>query len=681
MSHRRTLRPVRLGGPLLAVVVWAAVSTAGGCSSTHYLRQRDEPTNPLSQSLQLLSYGGPQPSARTEALLRRYDLSERRQKNPAFVLAALDKEIKADPQVEKFYAFAELAYVDGKKAEASGDVRLALDCYGAAVCHAYLYLFDSRLDRVRNPYDPQFRQACDVYNESLEAALRLWNANRRLKPGMQERMTVAGKEIELTIDLRGNWPADELERLEFVSDYEIVKLTNRHHTYGLGVPLIGVRRPRNDSDPLGSYYPKVLAFPVTAFLRVEQIAGVWNPYRQASASSASGGPPTDPSRPPPLRCVLELHDPLQAVEIQAAGRTVPLETDLTTPLAYLLDRPALRVQQAATFGLLQPDQAAALKGVYMLEPFDPQKIPVIMVHGLWSSPLTWMEQFNDLRAMPEVRRRYQFWFYMYPTGQPFWASAAEFRKDLAELYRRVDPQRSNPALQSSILVGHSMGGLVSMLQTVDSGDALWKMLSDKPFEELKADEETRARLASVLFFQPNPAVSRVVTIGTPHRGSDYANDTTRWLSHKLIDMPARMLQARQRLITDNPDVIRSPELLTISTSIDSLAPGNPIFKTMDRLPRADWVRYHNIIGLVSTDSLLGKFSQGSDGVVSFESARLEDVDSELVVEADHTFVHDHPRSILEVRRILLEHAAEFHARQDGRSPPVPAAQPVWNVEG
>ena len=78
----------------------------------------------------------------------------------------------------------------------------------------------------------------------------------------------------------------------------------------------------------------------------------------------------------------------------------------------------------------------------MVEPYDPAKIPVVMVHGLWSSPLTWMEMFNDLRAFPEIRDQFQFWFYLYPTGQPFWISAAEMRKDLEVLHNTLDPRGS-----------------------------------------------------------------------------------------------------------------------------------------------------------------------------------------------------------------------------------------------
>lgn len=643
-----------------AAVAWAcALLLFVGCSSGQYLTIRKAPRDPLNGPLQLLSYRGPQPTARTESLLRRYDLEELQQTNPGVVLASLDQEIGREPTSEKFYAFAELAYVTGKSAEREGNERKALDCYGAAVSHAYLFLFDPRLDRARNPYDPQFRQACDIYNGALEAALRIWRQNNRLHPGMNERMKVAGREIELVIDVKGDWPADEIVQLEFVSDFEVTGLTNRHHTYGLGVPMIGVRRPKLDGHPMARYYPKVLAFPVTAFLRVEHLTDAWNATRTAATNEQHS--------PAPLRCVLELHDPLQSSDIHLAKRWIPLETDLSTPLAYLLDRPALRAKQIATFGFFEPAEAEAIKGIYMLEPYQPQKIPVIMVHGLWSSPMTWMEMFNDLRAMPEIRERYQFWFYLYPTGQPFWTSANAFRNDLNELLRLVDPQQANPILGQSVLVGHSMGGLVSMWQTLESGDHVWRLASDTSFDKLKAPDEVKSRLASMVYFQPNPAVSRVITIGTPHMGSDFANDVTRWLSHKLVDMPNRMLQTRQQLLVDNPEVIRRTDLFTITTSIDSLSPGNPVFRAMQRMTRAPWVKYHNVAGIVPSGTLLGRFSHGSDGVVAFESAHLEEADSELVVEADHTHVHRHPRSILEVRRILLEHAADFQARQASRA--------------
>jgi pimeloyl-ACP methyl ester carboxylesterase len=360
--------------------------------------------------------------------------------------------------------------------------------------------------------------------------------------------------------------------------------------------------------------------------------------------------------------VLELHDPLRATDIEVCNRLVPLETDLSTPLAYFLNSPQLHEKTIATLGLLDTNLAAGFKGLYMVEPYDPRKIPVLMVHGLWSSPLTWMEMFNDLRALPEIRERYQFWFYLYPTGQPFWTSAAALRRDLAEVRQTLDPARENPALDQMVLVGHSMGGLISRLQTLDSGDDYWHVLSDRSFGELDATDEEKMGIASVVYFQPNPGVKRVITIASPHRGSHFANDYTRYAGQFLITLPQMMVQTGNSVVSKNAGFFRNTRLLTMTTSIDSLAPDSPIFPVYLNSRKGVGVHYHNIVAEVPYEGFLGYVSRGSDGIVPYASAHMEDVESEIVVSADHVTAHRHPRAVLEVRRILLEHGLDVVAQ-------------------
>lgn len=622
-----------------------------GCASERYLTLRRVPRNPLQGPLQLLSNKGPQPSARTNELLRRYDVAEAGSEE---VLTRLQAEIVNDPSADKLYSFAELAYIHGKRADALGRRGQAMELYGMAVAHAYWYLFDPRFDRFRNPYDPQFRGASDVYNAALEGAMRLANSETKLLPGGSYTIGTGEHQFHVSVVAHGNWHEDDFERLEFVSDYEIENLSSRHHSYGLGVPMIAVRRPHDHEDPAEQYYPPGLSFAVTAFLHV--------------APQSEGNPDG------PHECVLELHDPLRAHDIVVSNRLVPLESDLTTPLAYFLDNPDFEERKnIATWALLNPAAADSLRGLFMLEPYDPNKIPVVMVHGLWSSPVTWMEMFNELRSFPEIRNQYQFWFYLYPTGQPFWISARQMREHLATAHQSLDPQRRTPTLDQMVLVGHSMGGLVSKLQTLESGDDYWNLLTDRPFEELEADDATREALAQTVYFEPNPSIRRVITIGTPHRGSDYANDYTRWLARKLISLPELMVSATSRLNRENPGFFRSNELLTISTSIDSLSPDSPVLPVMLRSPRSPRATYHNIIGLVPEEGFVGSIAAGSDGVVAYDSAHLEDVASEITVPADHLSVHRHPRAILEVRRILLEHRAFAVAEMRGQSEAIPAS--------
>ncbi len=274
-------------------------------------------------------------------------------------------------------------------------------------------------------------------------------------------------------------------------------------------------------------------------------------------------------------CVLELHDPLVSNDVYFASRRVPLQTDLSTPLGFFLDNPQFREQTNATIGLIDPNKTQKNRGIYMLEPFDPNRIPVLMVHGLASSPLTWMPMFNDLRSFQELRRSYQFWFYQYPTGQPFWISATQLRNDLAELRKTLDPHRQAPMLDQMVLVGHSMGGLVSRLQTYQSGDEFWRVLSDRPFDDVRGDPRELETLKNALFFEPNESIRRVITIGTPHRGSEFANDATRWVGRHVIKLPQSITETGNRLVQQNPGLFRETELLTTTTSIDSLAPESP----------------------------------------------------------------------------------------------------------
>lgn len=626
---------------LWAVLVLAALSQAG-CAQQRYVTLRDKPRNVLTDPLKLLARGGRKPTARTQQLLRRYDLVSLQSKKPGQALTKLEQEIKLDPNPDKICSYAELAYLEGQRLEEQKKPKEALDFYGAAVAHAYWFLLDPQLDRFRNPYDPQFRRACDLYNESLAAAMRVVIAHKGLKPGETQTIQTGKQQFQVQVVLRGPWHADDIEDLKFVNDYEIEGgLTNQYHTFGLGVPLIAVRSRHEDESPAERYYPPGLCFPVTAFLRVE------NQTPQQAAGDVH-------------RCTLELYDPLFSSDIAVCNRLVPLETDLSTPLAYFLDQPSFQEKDIANVGLFDPNKAQGLKGLYMVEPYDPNRIPVVFVHGLWSSPTTWMEMFNDLRAFPEIRGRYQFWFFLYPSGQPFWTSGSQLRDTLAEVRQTLDPQGANPNMDQLVLVGHSMGGLVSYLQTMESGDEFWRVLSDKPIEELKASAEERARLAKCFYFHPNPSVKRVITLGTPHRGSTFANSYVRELGRRWIKLPEMMLQLGNKLTLTNPGYFKNKELLTMTTSIDSLAPDCPIFPVMLEAQRSSWTSYHNVVGLVPKQTFVGRVSEEGDGVVSFTSAHLDpsQVASEIVVEADHLAVHRHPLAILEVRRILLELAGQ-----------------------
>lgn len=119
-------------------------------------------------------------------------------------------------------------------------------------------------------------------------------------------------------------------------------------------------------------------------------------------------------------------------------------------------------------------------GLSLLQPYVRGKIPVVFVHGLWSSPWSWERMVEALEADPAIKGRFQLWTFGYSTDDPFPYSAYLLRKNLNDVRTQIDPQKTDPSFDQMVLVGHSMGGLVSKMIVVDSGDRLWHLLSERP---------------------------------------------------------------------------------------------------------------------------------------------------------------------------------------------------------
>ena len=638
----------------LLLVAWIMLAVSG-CASSEWIRLRQVPQSPLTQPLQLLSWKGPQATPRTMQLLRRYDLTDRLARDETKLLAEFQDYVLRDPSADHVYALAELSFLSGVRAESSGDYQRATDMYGSAVGNAYIFLLDEQFDWERNPYDPQFRRACDLYNTALERVLRMLRRDGRLHLGESIDIETSSQTFHVRVVNQGEAATREFAYFEFVSDYELKGLSNIYRTYGLGVPLIGVHKERSATDRVGSFYPPGLSSPVTAFLRV--LPGSGEHVDPTSRKHA---------------CVLEINDSQTKQETRVHGRLVPLETDLSTPLAYALNNPFFEQADNATSGLLNLRTARAVAGLYMLQEFDPNKIPVLMVHGLWSSLTTWMEMFNDLQGSDALRDNYQFWFYQYPTGQQFWISAAELRRQLTTMRERVDPEHQSEALDNIVIVAHSMGGLVAGMQVVESEDRFWNLVSDERLDDMDVPDRVKDYLRDALYFSPNKSIRRVVTIATPHRGSELSNSATQWLGRRLIKLPEEHRQA-QVILQEREARLASANLLGVETSIEALAPNSPILPVLLAARQDSSALFHNVVGRLQDERVLRRVTGDGDGVVSFDSAHVDGVESEIVVKGKHVDIHRHPRTVLEIRRILLEHLALVGRDVPHRLPP------IWRV--
>jgi hypothetical protein len=324
---------------------------------------------------------------------------------------------------------------------------------------------------------------------------------------------------------------------------------------------------------------------------------------------------------------------------------------LTAPIAYLLSH----ADRDFLANFLQPGSTTEDTGLFMIEPYQPGKIPVIIVHGLLSEPFTWADLANEIRARPDLVARYQFWGFEYATGEPFLKSAATLRRQLYQVQAQMDPMGADPALPRTVLVGHSMGGLVSKLQTTRSGNQLWRSVSCRSFASLVTTPCTRAELADSFFFDPVPMVSRVVYIGTPHKGSVWAERPIGRLGSSLVQEPSSMEDEHAQLIRDNPNCFSDEFTERIPTSVDLLAPDSPLLCAIDRLHKSPTVQEHTILG----EGYFMLRAGDSDKVVPVTSASKPGVVSEKRIHKKHGDLHQSDEGIREVICILRKHAVEM----------------------
>ncbi len=286
-------------------------------------------------------------------------------------------------------------------------------------------------------------------------------------------------------------------------------------------------------------------------------------------------------------------------------------------------------------------------GLCMLQPYEPGKVPVLFIHGLWSTPASWEAMIHSLSNDPALAKQYQFWTFGYSTGDPIPYSAHLLRNALDELRREIDPNKADGSLDRLVVVGHSMGGLLAKMMVVEPGDRLWRGISDRPFADLTGEESDRDLLRNGLMFRARPEVSRVVFIATPHRGSPIDRGAIGRVGSRLVRKSCPIQAAHDRLVNRNPpDFFRGLFRDKLPTSIDELEEGNILLGILADLPiRAP--KAHSIVAVRGE----ARPGNGTDGLVRYASAHINPIDSELIVSAGH-LCQDHPGVIAEVQRIL-----------------------------
>jgi pimeloyl-ACP methyl ester carboxylesterase len=575
-----------------------------------------------------------EPSVAARLALERAGLADAWNDDPATAIAALHEMATQSDTRERLFGLAELCIYQGRRMT---NQRWYL---GAAV-YAYLYLFGQADAPPPGPFDPRFRLAADLYSRGVAEAFR--------DPKTHEFVPRAGRfelpvgEIEITVPSGEVRIGDgKFDQFMSADEFAVEGVRARVRTAGIGAPLIARRRHSEALSAIDSqagYMPPRISLPMTAVLAVDgQIADIL------------------PGR---TRATVDLYSPLLAHTVTIRGAETPLCVDSTTPLAYGLGTSPL--WSFALHAFFSGGDEPIRNGILFMAPYQRGKIPIVLVHGTASSPATWVELVNELMADRVISDRYQVWLFIYSTGGPVLVSAASLRNCLAATFKAVDPDGTDAALNRTVVIGHSQGGLLTQLMATASGNRFWSNISDEPFDKFEMTPEERELFRNACFFEPVPQVERVVFLSTPHRGSYLAGGLVGRISGSFISLPKKMANTAQDAFTRNLARLSGDKLKALPTAVDNQTPGSAFLEALAPLPIDPRVKANSIVAVQGD----GPVEEGDDGVVAYTSAHWPTAESEIVVKSEHS-CQGQPRTILEIRRILHAHLA---------TPPSPAKPP------
>ena len=602
---------------LLGALVLAFGACAGPISAT-----REDPTAVL-RGLARSAVTTGEPSWATRNVLFEYGLFGAFDERPAAAIEELHRTMVAaggDPDI--LFALAELSFLHAR-------ATTQRQFYLASAAYAWAVLFPEGLGPTPGRFDPRARVAAILYNWAITAGFTSEDGEEVVPRGGTFELPFG--QMEVRFDPAQLQAGDRtLHRFVAVGELQVRGLDMRYRWPGLGTPLAAsiqdgtrVERPRNDL-----LAPR-LRVPVTALLRIDRA-------RQALVHGR------------PLMATLELYLAWDAESVTIGDERVPLEGEPTAALALsLTGAPVMEVELFGFLGRLSgfPRERPPLVST---TPYKRGLIPVVFVHGTASSVVRWAEMFNRLQADVEIRRRYQFWFFQYESGNPIAVSALRLREALQTATARLDPHgyrsgaapdgagRTQPGRSPRQDAGDQRGRPAlerRQLPAARGADPLGRVagpVPPRPVRGAAAGSGARGvhRHAPPRQLRGGPAVHR-----QPHPAPAGAALRAHGSGRRPRAQPGR-LQGH-----------------VVPSAVDNMSPRNHFIQALQTIPVAPTVKAHSIVAVEGD----GPVEQGNDGVVQYSSAHIEGVESELVVRSTHS-TQGRSETIEEVRRILRLHA-------------------------
>ncbi len=517
-----------------------------------------------------------------------------------------------------------------------------------SIRYSYAYLFKTQRAPQDRIFDNRQVQIRDFYNLAISHLIHVYSERHQAKEG--SRKIQVGNSI-YTVDFE-NYPEikdQPFEKLMSTYNMNFSGLRSITRRDGFGSEFVVVLPEEKRITPNKKYIVDPLNFKYaegsnpnihSARYLATTITAV--PKSATSIDQIINGPEFQ----------LKLHDPYKHEKVTVAGKQYALAANFSAPYGLWLAENNLG--RAAYLVLIDRDDNLIMPHLYMLEPYNPKKKVIVLIHGLASSPEAWIRLTNDIMGDPVLRENFQVWQVFYSTNMPILESRFQINALVQQGFARV--ANNAPAKKDAVLVGHSMGGVIArlMVSQADITQDAFKLVQNTRIAQFKDNPLFKARLQ----MQPIPNFTRAIFLATPHRGTEYADRWHTKLARKIIRIPGAFLGAFADTLQGEiglKDFVKELGHDLIQNGPSDLSENSKFTALTKDIQPSKNIKFHSIIGN-TVDTQDTKLM--SDDIVSYESAYLEGAVSSKVIKGGHS-IQETPEAVLELRRILRLHLTEL----------------------
>ncbi|WP_168461382.1 MULTISPECIES: esterase/lipase family protein [unclassified Acinetobacter] len=525
-----------------------------------------------------------------------------------------------------------------------------LNMLDQSIRYSYAYMFQTKRAPQDRIFDNRQVQIRDFYNQAIAKLVSSY-ALRHKHNELQHQIRVGNSIYEIDFDHYPQLKQQKIQQLMSTYNLNFSGLRSITRRDGFGSEFLVVL-PENPNDDISQ--SKYIIDP----LKHDYPAGKNPNIHQARYLAA-----TLTAEPLSARSIedilyssqfkLKAYDPYKYEAANIAQKNYPLAANFSAPYGLWLAQNNLG--KSAYLSLIDREERLSMPHLYLLEPYNPNKKVIVLIHGLASSPEAWVRLTNDIMGDPVLRENFQVWQVFYSTNMPILESRFQIYALLQQGFKQVNS--SAAAKKDAVVIGHSMGGILARLLVSDTDltQPAMQMLKNRRLERFKSDPLLQARLR----LKPITNFNRAIFLAAPHRGTEFADRWFTLAARKVIRLPGAFLNAfsdtLQQHDVDLKNLAKEIGHGVIQNGPSDLSKHSKFTELTENILPVKGFKYHSIIGnnTESKEPLLM-----NDDVVHYNSAHLTGAVSEKIIKGSHS-IQETPEAVLELRRILRLHLQEL----------------------